>query len=39
MEKFIAKFESDEAIDVVYGSRFIEKTESNVPFLRRMILM
>ncbi len=39
MEKFIEKFESDESIDVVYGSRFIEKTTSNVPLLRRIILI
>ncbi len=39
MEKFIEKFESDEKVRVVYGSRFIEKTKSNVPFFRKLILI
>ena len=38
MDRFIEKFESDETVDVVYGSRFIEKTNSNVPLMRKLIL-
>jgi glycosyltransferase involved in cell wall biosynthesis len=36
--KFTAYFEKHPTTDVVYGSRFIEKTQSNVPLLRRIIL-
>ncbi len=36
---FIAIFEKDPNTDVVYGSRFIQKTDSNVPFLRKLILI
>lgn len=31
-------FDTDESLDIVLGSRFIEKTNTNVPLLRRMIL-
>ena len=36
--KFIRAFESDSTLDVVFGSRFIEKTKSNVPFFLRLTL-
>jgi glycosyltransferase involved in cell wall biosynthesis len=36
--KFIDKFEEIPELDVVFGSRFIEKTNSNVPFFRRITL-
>lgn len=38
MEKFISALENDPSLDVVIGSRFITKTETNVPFFRRLIL-
>lgn len=38
LAKFIHAFEADPTLDVVFGSRFIEKTESNVPFLRKLTL-
>ena len=38
LKKFVDKFESDETLDVVFGSRFIKKTNSNVPFFRKLIL-
>lgn len=36
---FIDIFDQHPRTDVVYGSRFITKTASNVPLLRRAILM
>ncbi len=36
--KFIHFFEKHPTTDVIFGSRFIEKTDSNVPFLRRILL-
>lgn len=38
MDRFITAFKKDESLDVVLGSRFIEKTNSNVPFLRKITL-
>ncbi len=38
MDKFIQAFDADASLDVVLGSRFIVKTNTNVPFLRRCIL-
>jgi hypothetical protein len=38
IDKFIRAFEADASLDVVFGSRFIEKTKSNVPFIRKIIL-
>lgn len=38
IDTFISAFKKDESLDVVLGSRFIEKTNSNVPFLRRLTL-
>lgn len=35
---FISAFENDEKLDVVLGSRFITKTATNAPLLRRIIL-
>jgi glycosyltransferase involved in cell wall biosynthesis len=39
MEHFISAFKDNEDLDVVLGSRFIKKTKTNVPFLRRLILL
>ena len=39
MPKFMEAFDNDADLTVVFGSRFIEKTDSNVPFLRKMTLM
>lgn len=36
---FVKAFEKHENLDIVLGSRFIKKTHSNVPFLRKLILM
>ncbi len=36
--RFMYFFEKHPTIDVVFGSRFIEKTDSNVPFVRRILL-
>ena len=36
--KFIKAFEKHPEVDVVFGSRFIQKTDSNVPLLRRLTL-
>lgn len=36
--KFIQAFEKFPEVDVVFGSRFIQKTDSNVPLLRRLTL-
>lgn len=38
VKKFFKEFEKDENLDIVLGSRFITKTKSNVPFLRRIVL-
>jgi len=38
LPKFINAFEKDPNLEVVLGSRFIEKTESNIPFSRKIIL-
>ncbi|MBC7504076.1 glycosyltransferase family 2 protein [Candidatus Gracilibacteria bacterium] len=38
MELFRSAFETDPTLDVVLGSRFITKTDTNVPFFRRVIL-
>lgn len=35
---FMRTFEKNDDLDVVFGSRFIVKTKSNVPFFRRLIL-
>ena len=36
--KFEKAFEKDETLDIVIGSRFITKTNTNVPLMRRIIL-
>jgi hypothetical protein len=36
--EFIRAFEKDPDLDIVFGSRFIRKTQTNVPFIRRCIL-
>lgn len=36
--KFIKAFKKDNELDIVLGSRFVTKTETNVPFTRKMIL-
>jgi glycosyltransferase involved in cell wall biosynthesis len=38
LPKFLDAFGKDAKLDVVFGSRFIEKTDSNVPFFRRLTL-
>jgi glycosyltransferase involved in cell wall biosynthesis len=38
MGKFEKAFETDSSLDIVIGSRFITKTNTNVPPLRRVIL-
>jgi len=38
IEQFLLAFEKDTSLDVVIGSRFIEKTDTNVPLTRRLIL-
>lgn len=38
MPKFLKAFEVDPQLDIVFGSRFVIKTDSNVPFFRRIIL-
>jgi hypothetical protein len=38
IEEFIQAFEKDPDLDIVFGSRFIRKTQTNVPFYRRCIL-
>jgi glycosyltransferase involved in cell wall biosynthesis len=38
IQVFMQAFEKDDSLDVVFGSRFIVKTKSNVPVFRRMIL-
>ena len=38
MMKFEEAFDADDTLDVVIGSRFITKTQTNVPLLRRCIL-
>lgn len=38
MPKFIQAMEKDPTLDIVFGSRFIIKTNSNVPFFRRILL-
>lgn len=38
LSKFIQAFEKNPHLDVIFGSRFIEKTDSNVPFIRKMTL-
>ncbi len=39
MPKFIKAFEENPDLNVVFGSRFIEKTDSNVPFFRKITLI
>lgn len=39
MPHFFSAFEADRSLDVVFGSRFVVKTNSNVPFFRKAILM
>lgn len=38
MSKFEKEFEKDDTLDIVIGSRFITKTDTNVPLTRRAIL-
>ena len=38
LEKFYKILDKKEKVDIVFGSRFIEKTKSNIPFSRRIIL-
>ncbi len=38
MWKFLEKFEQNPTLDIVFGSRFITKTDSNVPWTRSLVL-
>jgi len=38
LENFINEFKNDKKLDIVLGSRFITKTKTNVPLLRKIIL-
>ena len=38
LERFFEEFEKDKKLDIVLGSRFIEKTDTNVPLFRKIIL-
>lgn len=38
LDKFFNAFEKDKALWVIFGSRFIENTNSNVPFIRKITL-
>lgn len=38
LNKFYNEFYKDHSLDIVLWSRFIEKTDTNVPFFRRIIL-
>ncbi len=38
MPHFLSAFEKNKDLDIVFGSRFIIKTKTNVPLVRRMIL-
>ncbi len=38
IDLFTRAFEKNDDLDVVFGSRFIIKTKSNVPFFRRIVL-
>ena len=39
IDHFIDAFKRDETLDVVFGSRFVKKTNTNVPFVRKMVLL
>ncbi len=39
LKKFIKEFNDDKKLDIVLWSRFITKTDTNVPFIRKMILI
>lgn len=38
LDNFFTEFEKDNSLDVILWSRFIEKTDTNVPFIRKLIL-
>ena len=38
MPRFIGAYDADATLDIVLGSRFIVKTNTNVPLIRRCIL-
>lgn len=38
IDNFISSFEKDHSLDIVLGSRFIKKTNSNVPLHRKIVL-
>ncbi len=38
LDRFFEKFEKDKKLDIVLGSRFIEKTNTNIPILRKIVL-
>ncbi len=38
LKKFYKILDKNKKVDIVFGSRFVEKTNSNIPFSRRIIL-
>ncbi len=38
MERFLEALKQDDSLDVILGSRFIKKTNTNVPIMRRILL-
>ncbi len=38
LSRFFEEFDKNKDLDIILGSRFIKKTNSNVPFFRKMIL-
>ena len=36
---FLSRFKTEPTIDIIFGSRFIQKTNTNVPLFRKIILM
>jgi hypothetical protein len=39
LPNFLTTFKADPSLDIVFGSRFVTKTRTNVPFIRRLILI
>ena len=39
LSQFLAAFKEDSKLDIVFGSRFVKKTRTNVPLIRRLILI
>lgn len=39
IEKFVNEFEKNKNLDVVFWSRFLEKSKTNIPFFRKIVLL